>query len=365
MLFGALHLNGKIQNETSFLFINSFTMKYFFFFPICILMAACTSEKQPLESAASDACAYLDFKTPGSFQSAGIQMVTIDGKYKVWTKRFGNAPIKVLLLHGGPAMTHEYMECFESFFPQAGIEFYEYDQLGSYYSDQPKDSSLWTIDHFVEEVEQVRKALGLNKDNFYILGNSWGGILAMEYALKYQENLKGLVIANMTASIPKYAAYNNVLRSQMRPSLIDSLSKFEEAGDFFNPVYTDLVVKEYYTKHICRLPEWPDPVNRSFKHVNQEVYVMMQGPSEFKVGGRLLHWDRWNDIKNIKVPALMVGAKYDTMNPAEMEEMSKMAPKGRYLYCPNGSHLAMWDDQEVFMDGVIDFLKDVDKGFED
>jgi proline iminopeptidase len=111
----------------------------------------------------------------------------------VWTKRFGNNPkIKVLLLHGGPGGTHEFFESFESFFPQEGIEFYEYDQLGSYFSDQPKDSSLWVTERFVEEVEQVRKALGLNKDNFYLLGHSWGGILAMEYALKYQDNLKGL-----------------------------------------------------------------------------------------------------------------------------------------------------------------------------
>jgi proline iminopeptidase len=126
---------------------------------------------------------------------AGIRMVPIQtpvGTFKVWTKRFGNNPsVKVLLLHGGPAMTHEYMECFESFFPEQGIEFYEYDQLGSYYSDQPTDSSLWTTARFVEEVEQVRKALGLDKNNFFLLGNSWGGILAMEYALKYQDNLKG------------------------------------------------------------------------------------------------------------------------------------------------------------------------------
>lgn len=337
-------------------------MKPILYCSFFLLLAACTADKQPTGTAETDSCAYLDFKTPGSFQSAGIQMITIDGKYKVWTKRHGNGPIKVLLLHGGPALTHEYMECFQSFFPQAGIEFYEYDQLGSYYSDQPKDSSLWTTEHFVEEVEQVRKALGLNKDNFYILGNSWGGILGMEYALKYQDNLKGLVVANMTASIPKYGAYNKVLRSQMRPGLLDTLDKFEAAGDYFNPVYTNLVFKEYYNKHICRLPEWPEPVLRSFKHINQEIYVMMQGPSEFKVGGRLLHWDRWNDIKNIKIPALMIGAKYDTMNPAEMEEMSKMAPRGRYLYCPNGSHLSMWDDQEVFMQGVIRFLKDVDAG---
>jgi proline iminopeptidase len=127
-----------------------------------------------------------------------IPIKTALGTFKVWTKRFGNNPtIKILVLHGGPALTHEYLESFESFFPKEGFEFYEYDQLGSYYSDQPKDTSLWTLARFTEEVEQVRIALGLNKDNFYLLGQSWGGILAMEYALKYQQNLKGLIISNI------------------------------------------------------------------------------------------------------------------------------------------------------------------------
>ncbi|MDX1941818.1 MAG: proline iminopeptidase-family hydrolase [Saprospiraceae bacterium] len=311
----------------------------------------------------SSTCDYLDFKTPGDFQAAGIQMIPIDGGYKVWTKRFGkNDNIKVLLLHGGPAMTHEYMECFESFFPQANIEFYEYDQLGSYYSDQPNDTSLWTIERFVEEVEQVRKALGLTPDNFYLLGNSWGGMLAMEYALKYQDNLKGLIICNMTADFSKYEVYNQQLRSQLRPSLLDSLKYYEDKGDYFNPTYADMVIKEYYNRHICRIPieEWPDGWNRALKHVNSDVYVYMQGPSEFVPGGILKGWSVWDRLKELRVPTLTVGAKYDTMNPAEMEEMSKLVQNGHYLYCPNGSHLAMWDDQEVFMKGVINFIKNVD-----
>lgn len=176
---------------------------------LLLAFALFSCQQTSTDPADSSACDYLDFETPGAFQMAGIQMIDIDGGYKVWTKRFGkNDNIKVLLLHGGPAMTHEYMECFESFFPQANIEFYEYDQLGSYYSDQPNDTSLWTIERFVEEVEQVRKALGLTPDNFYLLGNSWGGMLAMEYALKYQDNLKGLIICNMTADFGKYEIYN-------------------------------------------------------------------------------------------------------------------------------------------------------------
>ena len=296
-------------------------------------------------------------------QYAGIKMIPIEtpiGKFKVWTKRIGNNPTtKILLLHGGPAMTHEYMECFESYFPKEGFEMIEYDQLGSYYSEQPTDSSLWVTKRFVEEVEQVRKALKLDKNNFYLLGNSWGGILAMEYALKYQQNLKGLLICNMMASIPDYASYNLVLRKNMRSSLVDSLEAYEAKEDFKNPVYVNLVNQEYYNKHLGRLSELPDPVARSFKHVNETVYDMMQGPSEFKVGGRLLNWNIKNELPKITVPTLMVGAKYDTMDPDHMEWMSKQVKNGTYLYCPNGSHLAMWDDQKIYMNGVINFIKKV------
>jgi len=299
-------------------------------------------------------------------QVAGIKLVSIEtpvGKFRVWTKRIGSNPrIKVLLLHGGPAMTHEYLECFESFFPKEGFEMIEYDQLGSYYSDQPRDSSLWTTPRFVEEVEQVRKALNLDSSNFYLLGNSWGGLLGMEYALKYQKNLKGLIVCNMMASIPAYEKYNGVLRKQMRKSLVDSLQNYEAKGMYKDTTYQRLVISEYYKKHLCRLPELPDPVNRAFKHVNEEIYVMMQGPSEFKTGGRLIKWDITNRLKEITVPTLMVGAKYDSMDPDYMKWMSTQVKNGQSLYCPNGSHLAMWDDQQVFMNGVIKFIRGVDAG---
>lgn len=328
-----------------------------FFALIGFLFSGC---QQPAsEPIGEETCNYLDFSEPGSYRMAGIRMIELDNGHKVWTKRFGNSPIKVLLLHGGPAMTHEYMECFESFFPQAGIEFYEYDQLGSYYSDQPDNDSLWTIERFVEEVEQVRKALGLNQDNFFLLGNSWGGLLAMEYAHKYQDNLKGLIICNMTAGFDDYEVYNTKLRNELRPSLLDSLAMYEAKEDFHNPEYQEMVFNEYYSRHIFHGEEWPEPVLRSFKHVNQHVYEYMQGPSEFVPGGILKGWTIWDRLPDFKVPTLAVGAKYDTMNPEEMKRISETVQDGRYLYCPNGSHLAMWDDQEVFMNGVIDFIKDV------
>ena len=303
-------------------------------------------------------------------QSAGIRMIPVKtpvGEFKVWTKRFGNNPrIKVLLLHGGPAAGHEYMECFESFFPREGIEFYEYDQLGAPYSDQPSDSSLWTLERFVDEVEQVRKAIGADKNNFYVLGNSWGGILGMEYALKYQDNMKGLIVANMVASIPDYNKYAyGVLAKQMDPKVFAEIMDIEKRRDFDNPRYEQLLMPNFYTQHFCRLDPWPEPVVRCFTHLNtmpipKQIYVMMQGPSEFGASGRLLNWDIKDRLKELKVPTLMIGAKNDTMDPKAMEEQSKMVQKGRYLFCPEGSHLSMWDDQKVFMKGVIQFIRDVD-----
>jgi proline iminopeptidase len=340
-------------------------MRIVFSMLVIFIFLSCTQNGQREGTGLMPVSTYFNYGD-SSVQTGGVKLIPITtpvGEFNVWTKRFGNnKTIKVLLLHGGPAMTHEYMECFESFFPKQGFEFYEYDQLGSYYSDQPADSSLWQTARFVEEVEQVRKAIGADKDNFYVLGNSWGGILAMEYALKYQQHLKGLIVCNMMASIPRYEAYGKRLRETMRKTAVDSLMAYEALKQFDDANYQQLLRTEYYNKHICRLPVWPDAVNRTFKHVNYPIYLMMQGPSEFSVAGRLLNWDRWNDLKNIKVPTLLVGAKYDTMDPEDMKKQSEMVQNGRYLFCPNGSHLSMWDDQKVFMDGVIQFVKDVDAG---
>ncbi len=331
-------------------------------FLILSLLAFCCAPKEQ----AKENTNYFNLEESG-VKSGGVRMIPImGGKYKVWTKRVGNNPkIKLLLLHGGPAATHEYFESFDSFLPQEGIEYYYYDQLGSAYSDQPADSSLWTTDRFVEEVEEVRKALNLNKDNFYLLGSSWGGILAMEYALKYQENLKGLIISNMMASAPEYGKYaDEVLAKQMDPKVLEEVRALEAKKDFANPRYMELLYPNFYTQHLCRFPleQWPEPVIRSFGHLNSTIYVMMQGPSEFGISGRLALWDRTKDLPSIKVPTLTIGAQHDTMDPKHMEWMSTQVAKGRYLYCPNGSHLSMWDDQTNYFPGLIKFMKDVDAG---
>lgn len=307
--------------------------------------------------------------TEPGVQTGGVKLISVQtpsGAFKVWTKRFGNNPrIKLLLLHGGPGATHEYFECMESFLPKEGIEFIYYDQLGSAYSEQPPDTSLWDLGRFLDEVEQVRSALGLNKDNFYLLGHSWGGILAMEYALKHQQNLKGLIISNMMASAPKYDAYaEEVLGKQLDPAVLAEINALEAKGDFENPRYMELLMPNFYNKFICRLPmeEWPDPMLRAFNKLNQTVYVMMQGPSEFGISGKLEQWDVSQELNKIMAPTLVIAAQHDTMDPAHMKWMSEQVQNGCYLLCENGSHMCMWDDQQRYMSGLIKFIMAVDRG---
>lgn len=330
---------------------------------LCLLALGCAREVPPDASLAN----YFDNTGRDDVLAGGVRMIAIEtpkGTFKVWTKRVGNNPtIKVLLLHGGPGATHEYLEAFDSYFPGAGIEYYYYDQLGSAYSDQPHAPELWEIARFVDEVEQVRVALDLNADNFYLYGQSWGGILAIEYALGHQEHLKGLIVSNMMASIPAYNEYaKNVLMPEMDEAALAEIQALEKAEDYGNPRYMELLVPQHYEKHILRMPadQWPDPVNRAFATLNHDVYLRMQGPSELGASGKILNWDRTAELATIKVPTLVIGARHDTMDPEHMEWMAGQFPNGSYLHCPEGSHFALYDDQAVYFKGLIEFLRKVD-----
>ncbi|MDN3588662.1 proline iminopeptidase-family hydrolase [Pedobacter aquatilis] len=297
----------------------------------------------------------------GKIKTGGSKLISIDGKYKVWTKKVGEGKIKVLLLHGGPGFSHDYFECFEDFLPKENIEFYYYDQLGSGNSDVPTDTTLWNTARFVEEVEQVRKGLGL--ENFYILGHSWGSLLAMEYLNKYQKHVKGAVLSNMTGSIDDFINYSAVLKSKlftsMEKQLFDSLDR---AKAYSSPRYTSLLNEKLYTKVICRMPleQWPEPLMRAFKKPNQSVYLQMQGIDEFHVTGNLLNWDFWDKMPRIKVPTLVLGGVYDEMDPESMKREAQLIPNSRLYLCPEGSHMSMYDDQSNYFNSLVGFLKDVD-----
>ena len=299
--------------------------------------------------------------------SGGVKMIPIStpaGTFRVWTKRVGNNPkIKVLLLNGGPGLTHEYLEAADSYFPGASVEYYYYDQLDTGNSDRPDKPELYDLARYVDEVDQVRKALKLDATNFYLYGQSWGGLLAMEYALAHQDHLKGLIISNMMASAPAYNKYaHDVLMPQLDPNVLAEILKLEADGKIDDPRYFELLIPNYYSKHVLRFPleQWPEPVVRSFARLNKKLYFTMQGPSEMGVSGKLANWDRFADLPKITVPTLVIGAKHDTMDPAYMETMAKQIKRSRFLLCPDGAHLAMYDDPEIYWAGLLAFIADVD-----
>ncbi|HEY1926869.1 MAG TPA: proline iminopeptidase-family hydrolase [Caulobacteraceae bacterium] len=325
-------------------------------------MAATAGAAASAEAAAAEDDVTLrapDGLNPPGIRTAGIRMVpVVGGKYKVWTKRVGRGPVKVLLLHGGPGFSHEYLEAMESFLPQAGIEMYYYDQLGVNNSDQPDDTSLWTLPRYVEEVEEVRRGLGL--DQFVLYGHSWGGMLALEYSLKYQQHLRGLVISDMTAGIQSYLKRTAALKvSLLSPEQLAQLNALEATQAYDSPEYTKIMMEDLYPQMICRLQPWPESVTRCFRHVNETIYNQMQGKSEFLVTGNFKDWERWDRLHEIKVKTLTIGAEHDEMDPNDMRRMATLMPNASSAICPNGSHLCMWDDQAVYFDHLLGFLRSV------
>lgn len=296
----------------------------------------------------------------------GVKMISIlDGKYKVWTHKSGNGKIKLLLLHGGPGTPPEY---FENFPKELGSDYtiYTYSQLGTYFSDVPTDTTIANVLSAAEQVEEVRKALGL--DTFYLLGHSWGSLLAMTYASKYQGHLKGLIlcnadiygtgshqnyqailIANIVEKIPEYAQYADSIRL----GKLDNYTNRELMGKIMDKA-KPMFIKEHY----CRIDPPPDPVERSKIHSmgSKNMYnrYLTRDMNRFEFEPLL---------KKITVPTLFLGSQYDYMNPADYDKMKSVISSkfSKKYICPNGSHFDMWDDSTNFFRELNTFIKQVDK----
>jgi proline iminopeptidase len=331
-------------------------MKQLLFIAAIVSVIACNQNKTTEEKNTAPA-------TPETTEvkTGGNKMIQVDGKYNVWTKKVGDGKIKVLLLHGGPGFTHDYMECMEDFLPKEGIEFYYYDQLGAGNSDSPADTSLWNLPRFVEEVEQVRKGLGL--ENFYLFGHSWGSMLAMEYLNKYQGHVKAAVLSNMVAGFKSYLDYTIVLKKKIFSAEdIRKYDSLDKLGLHSSAEYQELLMTKLYSHVMCQLKEWPEPLMRAFKKANMNIYIQMQGVDEFHVTGNLKNWEFWDKLKNIKTPTLIIGGMNDEMNPEDMKREGRLIPNSRTYLCSVGSHMSMYDDQQNYFRELIKFIKDVDEG---
>lgn len=279
--------------------------------------------------------------------AAGVRMITVDGKYKVWTQKVGNGAIKLLLLHGGPGNTHEYFENFTDYLPQAGVELYFYDQLGSYYSDQPRDSTIWNLDRFVNEVEQVRQSLQI--DSIYILGHSWGAMLGLEYAAKYGQHLRGLIVSNMSYSTlnsyyQRVKLHRNIARRVPDGlAVLDAWYRGQLIGDSLK---LRQIRDKFQSSYVIRKNPIPEPLKRTFDHTNRTDSRYMK-PAQ---------WDFSSRLANVKVPTLLLGSKYDFIPVEDYKKMHSLIPINQVYICPNGSHMAMWDDPEHYFAALQAFL---------
>lgn len=282
--------------------------------------------------------------------------------YRVWYRIVGDrqrpGKLPLLCLHGGPGATHDYLRPLEAI-AATGRRVVFYDQLGNGNSSRPSDPSLWTVALFVEELGQMRHALGL--DRVHILGQSWGGMLAMEYALTQPTGLASLILADSPASAHRWITEINRLRAELPPDLRATLLKHEAAGTTDDPAYEEAVMV-FYRRHLCRLDPWPDCLNRTFEKVEQspEVYNTMWGPSEFHVTGTLKNWQIEDRLKEIGAPTLVIGGRYDEATPAITEAVHQGISGSEWVIFENSSHMPHLEETELYLRILTDFMDRVE-----
>src|SRR5262245_21964039 len=282
--------------------------------------------------------------------------------YKVWYRIVGTGEepgkLPLLCLHGGPGACHDYLKPLEAL-ARTGRRVIFYDQLGGGNSDQPHDPSLWTVGLFVEELGVVRKALGLNR--VHLLGQSWGGMLAMEYALTRPAGVASMVIASSPASMKQWLAEANRLREELPPAVQATLLKHEQAGTTQSAEYQEAMMV-FYRRHLCRMDPWPAELKQAFAKLqrNPEVYNTMNGPSEFHVIGTLRDWDIIDRLREIHTPTLIISGRHDEATPAISETIYHGIAGSEWLLFENSSHSAHLEEKDRFLDAVTQFLDRVE-----
>jgi L-proline amide hydrolase len=284
--------------------------------------------------------------------------------YRTWYRVVGDGEepgrLPLLLLHGGPGGTHDYLESLEAM-AETGRRAIFYDQLGCGRSDLPDDTSLWTVELFVAEVGAVREALGLER--VHVFGSSWGGMLAMEYVLTQPPGLASLVLASSPASIPQWVEETARLRAQLPADVQATLDRHEAEGTTSDPEYTEAATV-FYKRHVCRVDPWPDYVQRSFQFLEDHgvVYRTMNGPSEFHVTGTLRGWSVVDRLGEIRVPTLVVTGEHDEATPAINRTASDGIPGAESVIVPGASHMAHVEESEDYLRLLDDFLSRVEAG---
>lgn len=278
------------------------------------------------------------------------------GPGRVWYESAGAGPRTVLLLHGGPGASSDYLAPL-MVLAEDGYRVVRYEQLGSHRSDRPDDPSLWQVPRFAEEVEIVRRALGLGR--MHLLGQSWGSFLAVEYALHHQEHLRSLILYSGAASTAECVAGMNALRARLPVETLATMERCEATGSYDHPDY-QAAVQELYRRHLCRIVPHPAPLAASDERLARPVYQSMWGPHEFVCTGTLMGWDRTDRLGEIRVPTLITCGRHDEVVPSCSETMQRGIPGAELVIFEESSHLAHLEEPERYLAVLRDFLKRVE-----
>ena len=273
--------------------------------------------------------------------------------FDLFHRQFGE-PKKgeVLCLHGGPGATHDYLLALADLAGH-GYRVTFYDQLGCGRSQLPKNTALFVPERYVEEVEAFRRKMRLGRP--HVIGSSWGGMLAIAYALKYQRNMATMTTVGGLHSVPLTIREMERMKRGLPKDVQQTLAKYEAEGDYENPEYLKAVTV-FYNRHLCRLSPWPKELTYSLDHVSKPVYGTMNGPNEFTIIGNTRYWDVTDSLEAIKVPTLVLGGRYDEVSPVVARDIHRHIPGSELTIFPNSSHLPFWEERESFMERVIRFL---------
>jgi proline iminopeptidase len=268
----------------------------------------------------------------------------------------GSSNRNLVCLHGGPGATHDYILPLADL-AQYGYRVVFYDQLGCGKSDLPKNPALFTIERGVEELEAFRKKMKLGK--IHLMGSSYGGLLAIAYALKYQRNLKSIVTTGGLANVPLALAEMERMRTRLPSRVRKTLEKYESLGEYENPEY-EKAVMFFYKKHLLRLEVWPPEQEFTMSHISKPVYHTMNGPNEFTIIGNIKYWDVTDRLGEILVPTLVTGGRYDEVSPKVAASIHEGIRGSKRITFEKSSHLPMWEEREKYISALRGFLDSVE-----
>jgi proline iminopeptidase len=277
--------------------------------------------------------------------------VKVNG-FNLFYETFGSGNEVLLCLHGGPGAPHDYLLPLGKLGDEH-IRVVMYDQLGVGRSEKPTDTSNFSIEYGAEEVEGLRRALDLGKVNLF--GSSYGGALALQYALKYQQNVKTLIVAGGLACVQEAVVEMNRLKASLPRDVRETMAKYEEKWAYLHPEYLK-AVEVFYRNFFCRRYPWPEEVTRTLNETSIPVYFSMWGPNEFTAIGTWKDWDIRQKIREINVPTLITVGRYDEVTPTVAKTIHEGIRDSKLLIFENSGHLTMWDEEDSYLKAVKDFI---------